>query len=191
MVNFTLLEDIPTRRIITLFVGMSSKQVSWTIGKFKRIWTHCYVVDSKYQQDPWLGFPHCSTWSQQVSFPLTCWLRPVTSLPPILFGYLLGPLMSTYESHYTSHLTVANLVIMPLPRVSYPSSLHARRCCCPMCGHRSVETGEGCHNRVEVPRGFSGLIICSRCADFCMSFLRWGDILYDRTGGLASLQLRQ
>ena len=31
--------------------------------------------------------------------------------------------MSTYESHYTSHLTVANLVIMPLPRVSYPSSL--------------------------------------------------------------------
>ena len=99
--------------------------------------------------------------------------------------------MSTYESHYTSHLTVANLVIMPLPRVSYPSSLHARRCCCPMCGHRSVETGEGCHNRVEVPRGFGGLIICSRCADFCMSFLRWGDILYDRTGGLASLQLRQ
>ena len=102
---------------------MSSKQVSWTIGKFKRIWTHCYVVDSKYKQDPWLGFPHCSTWSQQVSFPLTCWLRPVTSLPPILFGYLVGPLMSTYESHYTSHLTVANLVIMPLPRVSYPSSL--------------------------------------------------------------------
>ena len=72
-----------------------------------------------------------------------------------------------------------------------PRSLYARRCCCPMCGHRSVETGEGCHNRVEVPRGFSGLIICSRCADFCMSFLRWGDILYDRTGGLASLQLRQ
>ena len=128
MVNFTLLEDIPTRRIITLFVGMSSKQVSWTIGKFKRIWTHCYVVDSKYQQDPWLGFPHCSTWSQQVSFPLTCWLRPVTSLPPILFGYLLGPLMSTYESHYTSHLTVANLVIMPLPIFSYPSSLCSSLC---------------------------------------------------------------
>ena len=36
MVNFTLLEDIPTRRIITLFVGMSSKQVSWTIGKFNK-----------------------------------------------------------------------------------------------------------------------------------------------------------
>ena len=63
-----------------------------------------------------------------------------------------------------------------------PRSRLARRCCCPMCGHRSVEHGQGCHVRLEIPLDFTGLILCPRCRHFCMAFLRWGDAFYDSGG---------
>ena len=59
-----------------------------------------------------------------------------------------------------------------------PRSRLTRRCNCPMCGHRSVEQGHGCHIRMEIPLDFTGLVICPHCDDFCMAFLRWGDIFY-------------
>ena len=60
-----------------------------------------------------------------------------------------------------------------------PRSRRARRCCCPMCGHRRVERGHGCHVRMEVGREFRGVVICTNCRDFCLDFLRWGDVWYD------------
>ena len=63
-----------------------------------------------------------------------------------------------------------------------PRSTLARRCSCPMCGHRSVEQGHGCHNRVEIPVDFTGVVLCPRCCHFCMAFLRWGDAFYDSGG---------
>ena len=69
------------------------------------------------------------------------------------------------------------------PRESLgPHRRRMRRCSCPMCGHRSVEQGNGCHMRLEVPRHFHGLVICPRCRNFCMTFLRWGDAFYDHGG---------
>ena len=61
-----------------------------------------------------------------------------------------------------------------------PRGGHTRRCCCPMCGHRSVERGHGCHVRVPVDRNFNGCVICLRCRNFCLGLLRWGDDYYDR-----------
>ena len=59
---------------------------------------------------------------------------------------------------------------------------HVRRCQCPMCGHRSVEGGQGCHVRVGVAPRSRGLVICTNCSSFCLRFLRWGDIFYDHGG---------
>ena len=59
---------------------------------------------------------------------------------------------------------------------------HVRRCQCPMCGHRSVEGGQGCHIRVGVAPRSRGLVLCTNCTPFCLRFLRWGDVFYDNGG---------
>ena len=54
-----------------------------------------------------------------------------------------------------------------------------RRCACPMCGHRSIDDGHGCHFRVSGSRHVRGSVLCGNCEPFCLRVLRWADRHYE------------
>ena len=54
-----------------------------------------------------------------------------------------------------------------------------RRCACPMCGHRSIDEGHGCHFRVSARRHMRGSVLCGHCEPFCLRVLRWADRHYE------------
>ena len=56
-----------------------------------------------------------------------------------------------------------------------------QRCACPMCGHRLIHGGHGCHFRVEVTQRIQGAVLCENCRRFCIRVLRWADGHYERT----------
>ena len=56
-----------------------------------------------------------------------------------------------------------------------PREPDGQRCSCPMCGHRSIHRGHGCHFRVPVRRDALGAVLCPYCERFCIYVLRWAD----------------
>lgn len=56
---------------------------------------------------------------------------------------------------------------------------NGQRCSCPMCGHRSIHHGHGCHFRISVRRGARGVVLCDQCQVFCLTVLRWADHYYE------------
>ena len=47
-----------------------------------------------------------------------------------------------------------------------------RRCACPLCGHRVVDGGNGCHKRVPVGRRTPRFVLCTTCGPTCLGILR-------------------
>ena len=61
-----------------------------------------------------------------------------------------------------------------------PCGPTARRCGCPMCGHQSIDGGQGCYHWVRVSRSTRGTLLCPHCSGFCLRVLGWADSYYEQ-----------
>ena len=57
-----------------------------------------------------------------------------------------------------------------------PTGRWSQRCRCPMCGHRSIEGGSGCHRRLLVWQPGCESVLCPVCATHCIEVLRKEDV---------------
>ena len=71
-----------------------------------------------------------------------------------------------------------------------PTGSQARRCVCPLCGHRAVDGGRGCHRRVRIHPRTSPYVLCRTCGHTCLAILRIHGVDVESHRTLSRFQVR-